>query len=99
MSEGTVRQWRRMLKDGRRSDQDKAAGHQQWVILFNVLNKEFVKDGSSQFQNYLVSFHKFHSLFSTRLWQLGWAITSSAQDRFRNCSWVRIKLREWLRLL
>jgi hypothetical protein len=29
MSEGTVRQWRRMLKDGRRSDQDKAAGHQQ----------------------------------------------------------------------
>jgi hypothetical protein len=35
------------------------------LILLRELAKKFVKDGASQFQNFLVNFHKFHPLFST----------------------------------
>jgi hypothetical protein len=50
------------------------------MILLKVLTKEFVEDGTSQFQNFLVNFHKFHTLLSKRLSQLGWTIRSFAQD-------------------
>jgi hypothetical protein len=43
----------------------------EWVILYKVLTKKFMKDGDSEFQNFLVNFLKFHTLFSTRLLQLG----------------------------
>jgi hypothetical protein len=39
------------------------------MTLFKVLTKKFVKDGTSQFQNFCVNFHKFHALFSMRLSQ------------------------------
>jgi hypothetical protein len=50
-SEGTVRQWCRMLKMGGwtnvRDAVKSVAGHVQWVmILFQVLTKKFVKDGA-----------------------------------------------------
>jgi hypothetical protein len=44
-----------------------------------------------------VNFHKFHALVSSRLSQLGYAVTSFAQDAFRKCSRVTTKLRESLR--
>jgi hypothetical protein len=44
------------------------------------LTKKFVKDSVSQFQNFHLNYHKFHALFSRRLSQLGYAITSFAQD-------------------
>jgi hypothetical protein len=68
--------------------------HLQWgMILFKMLTKIFVKDGDSQFQNVRVIFHKFHALFSTRLSQLVYAITSFEQDEFGKCSWVLTKRR------
>jgi hypothetical protein len=66
--------------------------------LVQSVDQISAKDGASQFQNFHVNFHKFHALFSTRLLQLGQAITNFAQDGTRKCSWVRIKRREWLRL-
>jgi hypothetical protein len=39
------------------------------MILFIVLTKKFVKDGTSQFQNFHVNFQKFHTLFCMRLSQ------------------------------
>jgi hypothetical protein len=35
------------------------------------VDKKFVIDGASQLQNFHVNFHEFHTLFSTRLSQLG----------------------------
>jgi hypothetical protein len=52
-----------------------------------------MKDGASQFQNFCVNFHKFQALFSTRLSELGYAITSFVQDGFQKCSLV---FPEWL---
>jgi hypothetical protein len=47
-------------------------GHLHSVMIsFKVLTKKFMKDGSSQLQNFRVNFHKYHALFSTRLSQLG----------------------------
>jgi hypothetical protein len=40
-------------------------------ILFKVLTKRIAKDDDPRFQNFRVSFQKFHALFSTRLSQLG----------------------------
>jgi hypothetical protein len=34
--------------------------------------KKNVKDGASQFPNFLVNFHKFHALFLAIFSQLGW---------------------------
>jgi hypothetical protein len=46
--------------------------------LFKVLTKKFVKDGTSQFQKFHVTFHKFHTLFSMRLSvRLGYHMTGS----------------------
>jgi hypothetical protein len=39
--------------------------------LVQSVDQKFVKDGASQFQNFCVNFHKFHTLFSTGLSQLG----------------------------
>jgi hypothetical protein len=50
----------------------KVNGHLQWVIiLFKRGCQKFVEDGISQFHNFHVNFHKCHTLFSTRLPQLG----------------------------
>jgi hypothetical protein len=65
--------------------------------LFQNADQKFVKDGASQFQSFRVNFHKCHALFSTRLSQLGYAITSFEQEGFRKLSRVSIKRREWLR--
>jgi hypothetical protein len=54
------------------------------MILFKVLTKKLVKDGALQFQNFHVNFHTFHSLFSTRLSQIGWAVTRFVQEGFNN---------------
>jgi hypothetical protein len=37
--------------------------------MFKVLTKKSLKDGASQFQNFCVNFHKFHTPFSMRLSQ------------------------------
>jgi hypothetical protein len=79
MSEGTVRQWCRLFKDGRTNEEmfmmkSEMVGQPSVVslILFKVLTKKkFVKDAASQFLNSCVNFHKFHTLFSVRLSQLG----------------------------
>jgi hypothetical protein len=46
------------------------------MSLFKLLTQKFVTDHASLFQNFRVAFHKFQPLFSTRLSQLGSAITS-----------------------
>jgi hypothetical protein len=40
------------------------------MILFKVLPKKSVKDGTSQFQNFHVNLQKFDALLSKRLSQL-----------------------------
>jgi hypothetical protein len=38
--------------------------------LVQSVGQKFVKDGTSQFQNFHVNFHKFHAQFCMRLSQL-----------------------------
>jgi hypothetical protein len=69
MSEGTVRQWRRLFEDGRTDVHDEERSGQSFVEsddLVQVLTKSFVSDGSSQSQNFRVNIHKSHAPFSTR---------------------------------
>jgi hypothetical protein len=87
MSEGTVRQWCKMFEDRRTNVHDKERSGQPSEL-------SDVKDGASQHQNFCVNFHKFHALFSTRLSQLGYTVTSFSQDGFRKCSRVHTKCRE-----
>jgi transposase len=68
MSEGTVRQWCRMFKDGRTNVHDEERSGRPSAVSGG---KKLVKDGASEFQNFRANFHKFHSLSSTRLSQLG----------------------------
>jgi hypothetical protein len=56
ISEGTVRRWCRMFKDGQTNFMMKSevVDHLKSVmILFKVLTKKFVKDSASQFQKWL----------------------------------------------
>jgi hypothetical protein len=72
MSEGTLRQWCRMFKDGRTNVHDEERSVRPSVVnddLVQVLTKKFVKDGASQFQKFRVSIHKFHAVFYTRFSQ------------------------------
>jgi hypothetical protein len=75
MSEGTVRQWRRMFRGGRRTDvhEEERIGRPSVLSdeLVKVSNKQSVKGGASQFQNFHVNSHKLHEVFSARLSQLG----------------------------
>jgi hypothetical protein len=72
MSEGTVRQWCRMFKDGRtnvREEKRNVRPATCSIIKIGDQKKlKFVKVGASQFLNFrAINFHKVHSLFSTRL--------------------------------
>jgi hypothetical protein len=58
MSEGTVRQWCRMFREGR-SGQPSVMSD---VFVQNV-DQKFAKHGTSQFQNFHVNFHKFQHCF------------------------------------
>jgi hypothetical protein len=74
MSEGTVRQWCGMFKDGQINVHSEERSDRLSVVsddLVQSVDLKFVKDGASQFHNFRVNFHKFHALFSTRLSQLG----------------------------
>jgi hypothetical protein len=96
MSEGTVRQWCRMLKDGRTNVHGEERSDGPVVVSdddVQIVDQKFEKDSASQFQNFHVNFHNFHALFSTRFSQLGQATTSFAQEGFRKCSKRRERLR------
>jgi hypothetical protein len=70
MNDGTVRQWCRMFKDGRTNVHDEERSVRPSVVsddLVQSVDKKFMIDSASQFQNFRMNFHKFHSLFSTRL--------------------------------
>jgi hypothetical protein len=74
MSEGTVRQWRRMFKDWRTNVRGKERSVRSSVVngdLVQSVNKIFVKDGSSKFQNFIVNFQNFtrssYEITATRL--------------------------------
>jgi hypothetical protein len=63
-----------MFKDGRTNVHDEERSGQPSIVsddLVQSVDQISVKDGASQFQNFLVNFHKFHSLFLTILPQLG----------------------------
>jgi hypothetical protein len=64
-----------MFKDGQTNAHDEERSGQPSVASDNFVQsceqKQSVKDGVSQFQNFRVNFHKFHALFSARLSQLG----------------------------
>jgi hypothetical protein len=68
---------------------------ERW-ILFKVLTKKFVKDGASQFQNFHVNIHMFHSLFSARISQIGQAVTTFAQDGFNSNEELMEGVKTWL---
>jgi hypothetical protein len=68
MSKGTTRQWCRMVKDGQTNIKDEVRSGPPFVVSDD---QKYVKDGTSQFQNFRVNFHTFQKLFSTRLSQLG----------------------------
>jgi hypothetical protein len=88
-----------MFKDGRRNVHNEEQSDRSSVVrddYIQSVQQIFVKDGAAQFQNFCVNFHKLHVLFSTKLSQLGYAITSFAQDGFQKCSGVYTKYRERL---
>jgi transposase len=73
MSEGTVRQWYRIFKDGWTNVHNEQQSGQPSVVnddLVHSVEQKFVKDGTSQFQNFRVNFYRFHALLSKRLPQL-----------------------------
>jgi hypothetical protein len=52
--------------------QNEVVNHLQFaMILLELLTKNSVKDGISQFQDFCVNIHKFHTLFSVNLLQFG----------------------------
>jgi hypothetical protein len=70
MSEGTVRQWCRLSKNGWINvHHEQQSGRPPAVSddLVQIVDQKTVKDGASQFQNFHMNFHKFHALLSTRL--------------------------------
>jgi hypothetical protein len=70
MSEGTVRQWCTMLKDGQANVHDEERSVRPAVMsddLVQSVDEKFVKEEASQIQNFHVNFHKFCTLLSTRL--------------------------------
>jgi hypothetical protein len=72
--EGILRQWWEIFKDMRKMyTSSEVVGRPSVVIdgLVQSVDQQSVKDGSLQFQNFRMNFHKFHILFSTRLSQLG----------------------------
>jgi hypothetical protein len=63
-----------MFKDGWIVVHDEERSSRSSVVSDGFIQRDdqkFVKDGTSQFQNFHVNFHKFHSLFCIRLSQLG----------------------------
>jgi hypothetical protein len=63
-----------MFKDGRTNVHDEERSGRPSVVsdgLVQSVDKNFVKDSTSQFQNFHVNFHTFHALFSTGLSQIG----------------------------
>jgi hypothetical protein len=52
--------------------------------LVQSVDQKICESRRLKYQNFHVIFHKFHALFSTRLLQLGQAITRLAQDWFEN---------------
>jgi hypothetical protein len=74
MSIGALRQWCTMFKDGRTNVHDEEQSGRPFVVsddLVQNVDQKFVKDGASQFQNFLANFQKCYALFSTRLSQSG----------------------------
>jgi hypothetical protein len=71
---GTVRQWCRMFKDGWTNVHDEERSGWPSVVnddLVQSVDQKICERQHLQFQNICVNFHKFHTLFSTRLSQLG----------------------------
>jgi transposase len=66
MSEGSVRQWCRMFKDGRTNIQDEERSGGPSVVsddlVQNVDEKKTAKDRALQFQNFHVNFHTHYTL-------------------------------------
>jgi hypothetical protein len=71
-SDGTVRQWRRMFKDGQTNVHDEKQSGQPSAASASCSKccpKKNVKDGASQLQNFCVNFHKCYTLLSMGLSQ------------------------------
>jgi hypothetical protein len=70
-NEGTVRQWFKLFKDGRKmfTMKSEVVCLQSAVSddLVQNVDQKSVKVGISQIQNFRVNLHKFHALFFTRL--------------------------------
>jgi hypothetical protein len=63
----------RMFKDAPTDVHDEERSGRPSVVtddFVQSINKKFVKDGASHFQNFRVNFHKLHTIFSTGLSQL-----------------------------
>jgi transposase len=67
MSEGTVRQWSRMSKGGRKYVHDEQRSGRPSIVsdeLVQNVDKKLVKGSTSEFHDCRVNFHKFHVIFS-----------------------------------
>jgi hypothetical protein len=73
MSEGTVRQWRGMFKDGRTNFQDEERRDRPSEVSddFVQMVDHKICERRRFIISFRVNFHKFHALFCTRLSQLG----------------------------
>jgi hypothetical protein len=74
MSEGIIRQWFRMFKDGQTNGYDDEWSGWSSVVSDDIVqsvDQNFVEDGTSQFQNIHVNFHTFHALYETVTVRLG----------------------------
>jgi hypothetical protein len=67
-----------MFKDGRTNVHDEERSGRP-----SAVSDDLVQSERQHFTIFCVNFHKLHALFSTRLSQLGYAITSSEQDSFQ----------------
>jgi transposase len=74
MSEGTVRQWCRMFKDGRTNVQDEERSGPPSVLsddLVQSVDQKICERQRFTISKFCMNFHKFHAFFSARLSQLG----------------------------
>jgi hypothetical protein len=100
MSEGTLRQWCRMLKDGPTDVDDEERSDWPSVVgddLIQSVNQKMCESWRVQSRNFHVNFLRFHHC-SLQDYHRYTRLTSFAQDGLWKCSQVHTKCREWLRL-
>jgi hypothetical protein len=101
MSEGIIRQWCRMFKDGQRNVNDEEQSGWPSAVsddLVQSIDQKICERRTPTISELMCEFPQFYALLSMRFLQLIWALTSFVQDGFQKCSQVHTDHREWLQL-